>query len=359
MKEIAFSEALAPSPEPKRRNGSEGVRRTVDKRRGILKTVTAVLAVLVLLIMGYRAGRWLETRDAKPEPRGDAQARLSYEPTIEVDGVAYRQRKNVTAILFMGIDRGGDAPGSGYRNGGQADFLELVVVDDANKTLTRLQIDRDTMTPVTVLGVLGNRSSVRTLQISLSHGFGDGGAQSCELTVEAVSNLLMGAPIDEYVAMNMDGISVLNDAVGGVTVTLEDDFSALDASMTPGTTLTLRGEQAELFVRGRMSIGVGTNEARMARQQVYLSELAGLLREQIHADKAFVGQLYDALQPYMVTSMSRGLMINKAWGARDYTSTVVKLEGRHEVDTDGFMQFFADEQMLRKTVLELFYQKVE
>ena len=52
-------------------------------------------------------------------------------------------------------------------------------------------------------------------------------------------------------------------------------------------------------------------------------------------------------------------MINKAWGARDYTSTVVKLEGRHEVDTDGFMQFFADEQMLRKTVLELFYQKVE
>ena len=332
---------------------------TVDRRRGILKMVIAVFAVLVLLAGGYRVGRWLETRNARPEPRGDVQARLRCEPTIEVDGVTYRQRRDVTAILFMGIDRIGDAAVSGYRSGGQADFLELVVVDDTNKTVTRLQIDRDTMTPVTVLDVLGNRACVRMLQIGMSHGFGDGGAQSSELTVEAVSNLLMGAPIDEYAAMNMDGISVLNDAVGGVTVTLEDDFSALDASMTPGTTLTLRGKQAELFVRGRMSIGEGTNEARMARQQVYLSELAGMLRARIHADKAFVGQLYDALQPYMVTSMSRGLMINKAWGARDYTSTVVKLEGRHEVDTDGFMQFFADEQMLRKTVLELFYQKVE
>ena len=332
---------------------------TVDKRRGILKMVIAVFAVLVLLAGGYRVGRWLETRNARPEPRGDVQARLRCEPAIEVDGVTYRLRRDVTAILFMGIDRIGDVAVNGYRSGGQADFLELVVVDDANKTVTRLQIDRDTMTPVTVLDVLGNRACVRMLQIGMSHGFGDGGAQSCELAVEAVSSLLMGVPVAGYVAMNMDGISVLNDAVGGVTVTLEDDFSARDASMAPGMTLTLRGKQAELFVRGRMSIGVGTNEARMARQQVYLTELAGLLRERIHTDKAFVGQLYDVLQPYMVTSLSRGLMINRAWDARDYTSTVVTLEGRHAVDSDGFMQFLADEQTLRKTVLELFYQKVE
>src|SRR5699024_12834204 len=63
------------------------------------------------------------------------------------------------------------------------------------------------LTPITILGVLGNPSGMRTAQISLSHGFGDGGAQSCELTVEAVSNLLLGEKIDFYVAMNLDGIS--------------------------------------------------------------------------------------------------------------------------------------------------------
>ena len=61
---------------------------TVDKRRGILKMVIAVFAVLVLLAGGYRVGRWLETRNARPEPRGDVQVRLRCEPTIEVDGVS-------------------------------------------------------------------------------------------------------------------------------------------------------------------------------------------------------------------------------------------------------------------------------
>lgn len=318
-----------------------------------------LLAVIALLVLGYKAGRWLETRNANPETRGDAQLRLSYEPTIEVDKVTYRQKKNVTAILLMGIDRDSEAVVSGYRNGGQADFLELIVIDDSSKKLTRIQIDRDTMTPITVLGVLGDRSGVRTSQICLSHGFGDGGVQSCELTVEAVSNLLLDVPIDEYIAMNLDGISVLNDAVGGVTVTLEEDFSGLDPTMTSGSTLTLQGEQAELYVRSRMSIGVGTNEARMERQQDYISQLSELLNERICNDKAFVGSLYDVLEPYIVTDISRGLMINKAWAARDYERSVVKLEGTYQIGADGFMQFYADEKMIQNTVLELFYQKVE
>lgn len=318
-----------------------------------------LLAVIALLVLGYKAGRWLETRNANPETRGDYQLRLSYEPTIEVDGVTYRQKKNVTAILLMGIDRDGEAVVSGYRNGGQADFLELVVIDDSSKKLTRIQIDRDTMTPITVLGVLGDRSGVRTSQICLSHGFGDGGAQSCELTVEAVSNLLLDVPIDEYIAMNLDGISVLNDAVGGVTVALEDDFSALDPDMTPGRTLTLQGEQAEIFVRSRMSVGVGTNEARMERQQAYISQLSQMIDEKVKEDKAFIGKLYDALEPYTITSVSRGLMINKAWAAKEYVRTAIKLEGTYQIGTDGFMQFYADEGMIQQTILELFYQKIE
>lgn len=51
----------------------------------------------------------------------------------------------------------------------------------------------------------------------------------------------LGESVDFYVAMNMDGISELNDLAGGVTVTLEDDFSSIDPAMTKGTTLTLPG----------------------------------------------------------------------------------------------------------------------
>lgn len=314
---------------------------------------------LLLLALVYLGGRWLENSMAQPEPRGDARLRYAYEDTVEIDGVTYRKRQDVRTVLLLGVDREGGAVVSGGRNGGQADFLQLLVTDAERQQLTMLAIDRDTMTPITILGVLGNRSGVREAQICLSHGFGDGGAQSCELTVQAVSNLLLGTAIDAYAAMNMDGISVLNDALGGVTVTLADDFSALDPAMRQGETLTLRGEQAEIFVRGRRSVGIGTNEARMARQQLYIGQMMSLLDERIHGDKNFMGLLYDELKPYLVTNMSRGAMINQAWAARDYSRVTLSLAGEHTVGAQGFMEFHADEQALKTLVLELFYEEVK
>mgnify|MGYP005770192107 CR=1 FL=1 len=157
-----------------------------------LKTACLLLLAAAVLLGLYQGGRWLETRGNHPEPRGNYQDRKADEAVVTYNGTAYRQRKSLTSILLMGIDHA-----SGEK-GGQADFLQLLVIDDSERTVQRLPIDRDTMTPITVLGVLGNRSGVRTAQISLSHGFGDGQAESCELTAEAVSNLLLGSPVDFY-----------------------------------------------------------------------------------------------------------------------------------------------------------------
>lgn len=334
-------------------------RKKRDKRGTSKQFALLVAAVAGLLALLYIGGNLLEARDKKPETRGDYQERYAYEETIEVDGETYRRRREVTAILLMGIDRSSDAVITGYRNGGQSDFLQLLAIDSSDRTITRVPIDRDTMTPITVLGVLGDKAGVRTAQICLSHGFGDGKQQSCELTVDAVSNLMVGAPIDEYFAMNLDGISTMNDALGGVTVTLEDDFSALDPAMTLGTTLTLRGIQAEYFVRSRMNIGVGTNEARMKRQQVYIEQIGNMLDERVREDQNFIGTLYDELTPYLVTSMSRGYLINKAWTTREYERRVAEIPGEHRIGSDGFMEFHADEDAVEQLVLELFYQKVK
>ena len=324
-----------------------------------LRLIAVVIGVALLLALLYQGGRWLETRNAKPQARGDYRQRYSYGETIEVDGVNYRQKPNLTSVLLMGIDRDSDVTATGNRNGGQADFLRLVVIDSETGTVSQVQIDRDTMTPITILGVLGNRAGVRTTQICLSHSFGDGGAQSCELTAEAVSNLLLGVPVDHYIAMNLDGISELNDWVGGVSVTLEDDFSAIDASMTPGTTLTLMGDQAEIYVRNRRNIGVGTNEARMKRQQNYIS----LLMEQMDAQltsEAAIGMLYDTLDPYLTTDMSRGRLINVLWNAKDYArAPLLEPEGSYEIGNDGFMEFHADDDALKDMILNLFYIPVE
>jgi LCP family protein required for cell wall assembly len=319
-----------------------------------LKAVCVLLIAVAILLGLYRGGRWLETRRNNPEPHGNYQERKANETTVTYDGIAYRQRKNLTSILLMGIDH------DSGETGGQADFLQLIVIDDTSRTLKRLSIDRDTMTPITVLGVLGNRSGVRTAQVSLSHGFGDGKEQSCELTAEAVSNLLLGMPVDFYLAMNLDGIAALNDMAGGVTVTLADDFSAQDPAMAQGTTLTLHGDQAEIYVRSRRNVGVGTNEARMVRQEQYVAKLFAQLDTQMRSDQSFSGTMFDTLSPYLTTSVGRGRLINVVWLAKDYArQEPLSISGEHRVGSDGFMQFYADEASLYEAVLDLFYEEVK
>ena len=327
-------------------------------KRWIIVIAVAVVAVLVL---AFFVGRWLEHRMDKPEVRGDAHLRQELEeaPTIEVDGQTYRLRQHLTTILLIGVDRASDAEvKNSYRNGGQADFLRLLVIDPDAKQIRQIPIDRDTMTPITVLGVLGNRTGTRTERISLSHGFGKGKEDSCQLTVEAVSNLLYDVPIDFYIALNLDGISELNDLLDGIEVTLEDDFSSIDPAMTKGTTLTLMGDQAEVFVRNRMSVGVGTNESRMVRQQTYLSKVQNQLRSRLQADSNAAGAIFDAMAPYLTTNFSRGRLINEAYAAKEYElEAPIELAGEHSIDKDGFMQFVVDEAKLQQVVLSVFYQR--
>ena len=295
-----------------------------------------------------------------PEMIFDVYTRLlpqADQETVEVDGVTYRKRDDLTVILAMGVDHETQDEYE-YRKAGQADFLRLIVLDNKKKTVQQLQIDRDTITPVTMLGVLGDRYEPVTQQICLGYAFGDGRQSSCEVTVEAVENLLGGQKIDQYLSMGLDGISTLNDLAGGVTVTLEDDFSAIDPAMTKGTTLTLWGDQAEVYVRTRRSIGVGTNEARMVRQEQYIRQITGQLDEKVRQDQNFVLTAYDALEPYLYTNIPRGQLANEAWAAKDYERLeTIKPEGTYQVGDDGFMEFYPDAASLQQAVLQLFYEK--
>ena len=317
-----------------------------------------LLGVVLAALLLFAGGSWLEKRSRKPETRTELPQETA--ETMEVDGVTYRRRTDLTTILVMGIDHDSEVEAEGSYQGGQADFQRLIVIDSKDKTVRQLKIDRDTMAEVTVLGMLGNPVGTTQMQISLAHGFGDGKEESCGYARDAVSRLLQGENIDFYLAMSLDGISVLNDLAGGVTVTLEDDFSAADPAMTKGTTLTLHGDQAEIFVRRRMDIGEGTNEARMVRQEEYLTQLSAQLESRVQQDQQFTAQVYDALQPYLVTDLAKGQLVNEVWAAKDDTvEPAIALEGEHKVAEDGFTEFYPTEASIQKAVLTLFWEPVE
>lgn len=336
--------------------------RKKDPKWVALRSIAIIAAAGLLILGAYTLGRRLETKGAQTGVRGDLDSQTQREAPITYQGQPYLPKRDLTTLLFMGIDTSQtqEQAGSPFRNGGQADFLLLLVLDPQDQTVTPIQIERDTLAEITILGVFGNDAGTRTAQICLSHGFGDGKEQSCRFTVQAVSKLLLGAPIDFYISMNMDGIPVLNDQLGGITVTLADDFSRMDPAMVPGATLTLRGKQAEYFVRSRTDIGEGTNESRMVRQRMFLDEAQKKLDGQIRANVNFVGDLFDALSPYMVTDMKRGRLINEAWGSREYVrQPIVHPAGEYGVGDTGFVEFYADEKALEDLVIRTFYRRAE
>lgn len=183
-----------------------------------------------------------------------------------------------------------------FYNHHQADFLVLLVLDRDANTAEPIQLNRDTMTDVPWLDVLGNFGGTEYKQLCLAFNYGDGGAASCKNTMNAVSALLFDAPIDSYIQIPMSAIGVLNDLVGGVPVTKEEALTAVDPAFRSGETLRLTGAQAEKFVRARMELEDDTNLARMHRQRKYLDSFQKRAKEVLASDSEFALKLVDYLQ---------------------------------------------------------------
>ena len=328
---------------------------------------TAIAAVLVCaallyagVLLGIRTvGNRLEKSDA-PEPVGSLDGRFaSDELTLRY---AYRtwtyRKRELTNLLLIGVDWAEmDSPAASGRYAGQADFLLLLTFDKKNRTISTLQIDRDTMTDIRVYGPFGDYTGMRETQICLSHAYGATAAENCENTVWAASRLLGNIPVDGYLALDMSAITALNDALGGVTVTLEEDFSALDPQMVRGATIALQGKQAETFVRGRTGVGDGTNAARMKRQKAFMQKAGDLIAEGLERDSGFAGTLLDALSGHMTMNVTRGWLINKAYESSGYRRTETRtLAGTHALGADGFTEFRADTDALNDLLTASFFE---
>ena len=149
----------------------------------------------------------------------------------------------------------GEAVGvENYIQGGQGDVQMVLTIDDTNRTWQILQINRDAMVNVNVLGVTGDIVSNEFQQICLAHSYGNGKESSCENNVSAVSEMLEDEKIDGYFALNMDAIGLLNEIAGGVTVTVTSDFSKVDPTLAEGSTITLTDEQATTFIHDRKDV---------------------------------------------------------------------------------------------------------
>lgn len=317
-------------------------------RRDILLFCVILILVLVMIYSG------LQILESTVLYKDQVEETQFTSKTITRDGVAYFPRTDITTLMVLGIDQYGPVEASGsYNNHGDADMVMLLIFDEAAKQCNILYLNRDTMVEMPVLGIGGKKAGTFYGQLALSHTYGTGLEDSCINTKETVSAFLGGVTIDHYVSMNMDAISILNDAVGGVTVTVVDDFSEVDSTIPKGQ-VTLHGEQAVSFVRTRKDVGDQLNLSRIQRQKAYVSGFAEAFKARQEQNSDFFISAYEDVSPYIVSDCSVNVISGMTKRYSDYEiGEIVTPEGENVLNE--YYEFHVDEENLDEIVLRLFY----
>lgn len=284
---------------------------------------------------------------------------------IFYNGHKYKFNKNITNVLIMGVDKRDFAMSSGQAGqGGQADALYLYSYDTANGKSKIISVSRDSMVDINLYDSDGNFSGTDNEQICLAYAYGDGKEKSCESMATAVSRMFYGIPINSYAAVDLDCIAKLNDTVGGVTVTVpqDDDIVFTDSTMKPGSTITLSGTQAELFVRQRNKENADTNNRRIERQKLYISAFINQALSMTKKNLNTPINIYNSVSDHTVTNLNISKISylalsfaqNNFSGPQDIVSVpgTVKLNG-------NYVEFTPDEKKFYELIIETYYIQVD
>jgi len=270
----------------------------------------------------------------------------------------YLENTDLEKWLIIGTDKSQDASVSfGGTNNSQNDFNLLLILDSQANTYQAMLINRDTMVKMNQLDISGSVYGSTVAQLALAHSYGDGSLDSCKNVSDAVSGLLYGIHIDHYVFLTMEVVPLINDAVDGVTVKLEEDLSSLSPSWTCGSTVTLRGDDSLLFVRARQSLSDGTNLSRMNRQSQYLLSLRDRLADRSKSDPEFSFSLISDIFSYLTvdTVVTRLCSFADTLTDSEFIGLLsIEGEARYNEATDH-TEFYPNEELLKELVIKTFF----
>lgn len=207
-------------------------------------------------------------------------------------------------ILLIGSDsRAGDNAVYGADSGARSDTTMLLHVASDRKTATVASIPRDSMVQIPSCDLANGKTSTARLNM-FNSAFSTGGAACTVKTVTA----LTGIPIDHVMVVDFTGFKTIVDAVGGVTVHLDQAVADPDSHLNlPAGDSVVTGDQALAFVRARHGLGDGSDIGRMQRQQEFLNAvLDKLSSDGVLSDPSKLFKVLDAATTSLTTDASLG-----------------------------------------------------
>lgn len=336
----------------------------------IIKRVIIVLAVIIILPCVTVLGLWLAGKSSlfggkmnmskdldgvKVQNKGDL---------VIYKGHKYQYNKNITSILFMGVDREELDSTEGtakMRAAGQADTLFLAAVNTSTGKISLVNIPRDVMTYVRTYDDNGKYYGKKIRQICLAYAYGDGKKKSSQNVSYAVSKLLYGVPVNSYISIDLSAISILNDAVGGVNVQVLGDLTSVDPALKEGANVTLLGDQAETYVRSREFEPLDANLKRMQRQQQYVTAYAQKALQEMRSDLTLPLDLLKLVSKNSVTNLSAPkitYLATKVSGSSFSSDNIYSIDCEIKEGETGYAEYYPDETKLFEMVLKVFYTQI-
>ncbi|MGG4265249.1 LytR family transcriptional regulator [Peribacillus simplex] len=233
------------------------------------------------------------------------------------------------SLLLLGVDeRDGDK--------GRSDTMIVLTVNPQKKSVRMLSIPRDTRTEI-----VGHDT-----QDKINHAFAFGGAK---MSMDTVENFL-DIPIDYYMKINMEGFKDIVDAVGGVTVQNDLDFTSDGIHFTKGSH-TLNGKEALAYSRMRHDDPNG-DFGRQSRQR---SIIEAVIREGASVSSLTkYNDIFNALSNNIQTNLTFDDMMDIQKNYRDASKSIIQSSINGDgTKIDGIYYYIVSDEEKEKVQSEL------
>lgn len=325
------------------------------------------LVIAFVVILGFSVSLVGIYRD------GQRRQQLANRTSILVDGTRYYLKDNMINILVLGIDLRGEIENENHQLGhnGQSDMMCVVSLDKDTHKVTLLTIPRETMTTIDVsMAKMSGMAETIEAQICLQYGYALSSQMGAELATTCVEHLL-GIPIDYYVAISMGGIETLVDDIGGVDVTMSQEYlipSYLNnpnepewITYTQGASVHMTGAEAYEFVHFRDTTRNSTNLERMDRQKDFFRAFVTGAKQSIQSDVTRVIDIAQDLDRYMTTNITTedyAVLAKEAFAVKLDENTIQRIPGE-EVHVELYDEYHVDEASLLEIMLPIYYETLE
>ena len=324
---------------------------TTKKKKKHKFILTTIIFLLIVSIVGAIALiKEEEVKEVVKEEEADYHV------------VTYKNKKmlyntSIVSILFMGIDT------KDSTNQGQADVIQLVLLDRENKKIEVIPFSRDIMTEIRMYDVSRNDLGWNEQHLALAYSYGDTKATGCMLTAQAVSRLLGNIPIAYYAATDLSMLGNIQNIVGELEVTVPNDsLENVNPEWTEGKTITITKDNAEAYLRTRNTKEDFSNNKRMERQKVYLDAYFKKLKNMLQDDiENTVKILYNNCKD-MTTNINLTDIQNFAQMILTYdfdlNNDYYILKGENVLGANHD-EFYLDMDYFNELILKLFYRLEE